>query len=154
MGNSPQKQFSTTTQSTLDMQKYSGQWYVVRDTSEERSCDLVVAYYFPLDNVLNITTYCYANKKLTHHTQSTAVVPNKYEPSKLVVRTQGSYGTTKHWVYYTDYTTYAIVGSGEANSSNTGSDFMVLSRKPSLSESQIAEVKSKLSTYGLIDSPY
>lgn len=154
MGNSPRKQFSTTTQSTLDVQKYSGQWYITRDTSEERSCDLVVAYYFPMDDVLNMTTYCYTNKTLSHLTQSTAIVPNKYEPSKLVVRTQGSYGITKYWVYYTDYTTYAIVGFGEANRANTGSDFMVLSRKSSLSESIASEVKSKLSEYGLVSIPY
>lgn len=152
MGNTTQKHFSTATQSTLDMKKYSGQWYVVFNTTQDNSCGMVVAYYLAVDSVLNMTTYCYSNKELKYHTQSTGVAPNKYEPSKLVVRTSGSYGTTKHWVYYTDYVTYAIVGSGEPNSKDTGSDFMILSRERTLSKSVRAEVESKISSYGLADN--
>lgn len=150
MGGSESRLFSTVTQSTFDSDRYSGMWYEVYNTKDESRCDAKISFHFNTGNVVNITTYCVVNNKLANQEQHTAVAPNPYDPCKFVLRTQGAIGGTRnYWIYYTDYKSYAIVGSGVPNSAGNGSDFFVISRTPSLPDSMLEEIERKVRSYGL-----
>lgn len=153
MGNNESRPFSTVTQATFDPDRYSGMWYEIYNTIKERRCDTNLSFHFHTGDVMNITTYCVVNNKLTNQRQHTAVAPNPYDPCKFVLRTEGALGGTKsYWIYYTDYTSYAIVGSGRSNSSGDGSDFFVLSRTPTLPDSVSQDINKKVRSYGLASS--
>ena len=156
MGNKPTTGFSTTTQATLDLERYSGMWYQVynSDTSKSRECDTSIVFYFTTGTVLNMSTYCVVRSKLTNQVQHTGVAPNPYDPSKLVVRTEGVLGkTTAYWVYDTDYDTYSIVGNSLANVEDGGAHFFVLSRKPKLLAKSVDIIQEKVVRLGLTVTP-
>jgi lipocalin len=151
MGNSDVKGFSDITQSDFDTVKYGGMWYQTYDSTGAHKCDQVIAFHVPRNDIIYITTYCMKGPVPVSIKNSTAVAPNiQYAPGKLVLRTEGSFGTTPYWVYYTDYTNYAIVGSGKPSASGVGSDFVVLSRKETLTKQFEDEIAKKVRMLGLV----
>lgn len=152
MGNNQAQEFSTATQLTFNAERYVGMWYQVynSDKNKNTGCDVSIAFYFMTGDVLNMSTYCVINQKLVNHVQHTGIAPNPYDPTKFVVRTEGIFNQTfKYWIYDTDYDTYSIVGTGIPRQEGTGSDFIILSRKPRLSSKIINEIRSKVIGLGL-----
>jgi len=133
MGNTPAYQFSPITQATFDMNKYEGMWYKVFDSSSNTGCNSMIVFCFVTGTTLNMTTYCIVDSKLARHEQAYATTPNRYDPSKLVVKKEGILGSTSnYWIYYTDYINFAIVGDGKLNKTTNGSNYFVLARKSKL----------------------
>lgn len=155
MGNKQQTQFSPVTQDTFDADRYSGMWYKVYDSVNSASCDSTIVFCFLTGDILNITEYCVVGSALKGQVQRTAVAHNPHDPCKFELKTKGSFGAKQYWIYYTNYTTYSLVGSGVPNAAGNGSDFVILSRSPAIPEAQQREVRNKAIQFGLVANiPY
>jgi lipocalin len=132
------------------MKKYEGMWYQVYSSSNDKSCDSLVFFYFSTGEVLNMTSYCIVKSKLVHHEQKSATILNRFDPCKLVVVSEGILGTkNNYWIYYTDYVNYAIVGDGNMNSDKDGSNYVVLSRSPKISEDMFSKVQKEIAKHAI-----
>ena len=146
MGNKQNYQFSKVTQSTFDPKKYEGMWYKVHSSDvDDTSCDSTVLFHFYTGEVLNITSYCIVKSRLVKHEQKYATVPNKFEPCKFTIKSEGILGTqSKYWIYYTDYVTYALIGDGTMNKYGNGSNYVVLSRTPKVTKELTAKIQAEI----------
>ena len=150
MGNKQDYQFNTVTQPTFDMKKYEGMWYQVFNSDEDTSCDSVVLFHFTTGNILNITSYCIVRSKLVRHEQKYAIIPNRFDPGKLIVKSEGILGTeNNYWIYYTDYTNYAIIGDGKMNKNKNGSNYVVLSRTPKITDDMSAKIQKEIAKHAI-----
>jgi len=148
MGNTTGKDIplSTITQSTLDLDKYAGVWYVIASTkqSHQEQCEQLVSFYIKLGEKLEITNYCIAGNEITEIIRGHAVVPDKTVPSKLEISWDKLlFGRTgKYWIYDTDYTTYSIVGGGDKNT------LWILSRTKAADASKVKTLLEKVKKIG------
>lgn len=150
MGGQQSYQFSTVTQTTFDKKKYEGMWYKVFVSGYSEGCDKTIEFYFLTGETLNMTSYCVKRNRLVNHRQAIAVAPNKYDPCKLVLQEEGlSYGSKNYWIYYTDYTNFALVGDGKLNEEKNGSNYFVLSRSPVIADSLQDRIQKEIAKHAI-----